>query len=200
MLMRALVLMLSLTCVMALSSGCKKDRSRPTPSAADAAAAAQAGSGAATAPADGGAAQAAASPAGDAGGDQADTDQASGDSSKAAASNGADSGKPGADQGQAKGGPEFDPNAKPENIKVLPKSWNMGKVVDYMKKDVSAGLGVKCKFCHVKPFSADTVGKKNVARKMIAMTFEIDKKDFHGKPKVGCKTCHHGKEKPADLK
>lgn len=199
MLMRALSLMLSLACVTALSSGCKKDRSRPNPSAADAAAAAQAtpGSGAA-APADSGAAQAAATPAGDAG---AASDTTQGAQAAAADSQpGSDSDKAGGDKGAAKGEPGFDPDAKPENIKVLPRSWKMGKVVDYMKKDVSAGLGVKCKFCHVKPFSADTVDKKNVARKMIAMTFEIDKKDFHGKPKVGCKTCHHGKEKPADLK
>jgi len=87
---------------------------------------------------------------------------------------------------------------KPKNLKVLPPGWSKSKVNDYMKKQVSRGLGVKCDACHVKDdFAADSNKKKLAARKMIALTDGINRDFFKKKPTVTCFTCHKGKEEPA---
>src|SRR5689334_21460134 len=95
-----------------------------------------------------------------------------------------------------------------KNLKVLPKNINheeLGKVMH----GFNDALGVKCSFCHAKPkegeeypdFASDEKPEKLIARKMIKMTYKINKKFFHGKTKVGdadavlavqCANCHHG--------
>ncbi len=65
----------------------------------------------------------------------------------------------------------------------------MGKVMNIM----SASLGVNCQFCHDGyDFAKENVAHKDVARKMIEMTFELNRKYFEGEAKVTCVTCHRG--------
>jgi hypothetical protein len=66
-----------------------------------------------------------------------------------------------------------------------------------MKKQVAAGLGVKCKECHdTNDFAKDGAEHKDVARTMIAMTNKINRDFFEGKSRVSCNTCHLGKLEP----
>ena len=87
-----------------------------------------------------------------------------------------------------------------KNIKVLNEmpADQMGKVMNIM----SASLGVDCKMCHVsndKDFEKDGIDHKDIARKMIKMTWELNKNFFEGKPEVTCSTCHNGRERPVAL-
>lgn len=62
---------------------------------------------------------------------------------------------------------------------------------------ISASLGVECEFCHVQgKFEADDKRPKQTARKMIAMTFALNKENFDGHREVACYSCHHGKNMP----
>ena len=84
-----------------------------------------------------------------------------------------------------------------KNIKVLNDmpADQLGKVMNLM----SASLGVDCKMCHVsndKDFEKDGIDHKDIARKMITMTFDLNKNFFEGKPEVSCNTCHNGHERP----
>ena len=152
---------------------CKKDNAKPNPAALGDAA----GTGVAAKPAD--AAPTAAKP-GDAGAVAA-----------APADAGARSAPPGADAGAAA-------DAKPKNLKVLPKTWTTAKVNDYMKKQVARGTGMKCEACHVKgDFASDDNKDKLAARKMIALTDGINRDFFKKKPSVTCFTCHKGKKEVA---
>ncbi|HEV7642703.1 MAG TPA: c-type cytochrome [Pyrinomonadaceae bacterium] len=83
-----------------------------------------------------------------------------------------------------------------KNIKVLNDmpADQMGKVMNIM----SASLGVDCNFCHISETEFDKDGKKekDIARKMIAMTFMLNKDYFDGKLEVTCNTCHQGHSHP----
>ena len=87
-----------------------------------------------------------------------------------------------------------------KNIKVLNDmpADQMGQVMNIM----SASLGVDCKMCHSsndKDFEKDGNEHKDIARKMLTMTFELNKKFFEGKPEVSCNTCHNGRERPVSV-
>ena len=85
----------------------------------------------------------------------------------------------------------------PTNLKVLPKSWSRKQVTAYMKGGIKRGLGQKCSYCHdVKDYAADGNKHKAIAREMIQMTFEMNKRYFGGKQRVTCYTCHLGKKEP----
>ena len=158
---------------------CKKDNAKPSPSALNDAA----GGGKPAVPPATGDAAATAAVVADAG---------------AVASAAADAGArstppPGADAGPATGKDE-----KPKNLKVLPKTWTVAKVNDYMKKQVSRGTGMKCDACHVKgDYASDDNKAKLAARKMIALTDGINRDFFKKKPEVTCFTCHKGKKEVA---
>ncbi len=93
--------------------------------------------------------------------------------------------------------PPAPPPTTAMNLTVLPKSWTKKQVTDYMKNTVSAGLGVKCDFCHVKGDPAADTDHKTEARAMIRMTDETNQRFFGGKARITCMTCHNGKEEPA---
>ena len=62
----------------------------------------------------------------------------------------------------------------------------------------TAGLGVRCDYCHVQgDFASDENHKKVVARMMITMTQDINSK-FPGaaRERVTCYTCHRGETEP----
>ena len=83
---------------------------------------------------------------------------------------------------------------EPKNLKVLkvPKEQLMPIMFAF-----SRGLGVKCEFCHVEGnFASDENPHKDIARKMIEMSHEINSKFPDGKMHVTCYTCHRGEQEP----
>ena len=92
--------------------------------------------------------------------------------------------------------PDVQAAAGVKNVKVLPNTWDKEKVKTVMKCFAKA-LGVQCDHCHDTDDMAKDTEKKEIARKMIGMQTEIDKKFFAGKGRVTCMTCHAGKVKPA---
>jgi hypothetical protein len=82
-----------------------------------------------------------------------------------------------------------------KNIKVLTDmpADQLGQVMNI----VSASLGVKCSYCHVgEDYDKDDKRNKQTARKMMAMTLDINKNSFNNRPQVSCNTCHNGHEQP----
>ena len=53
-------------------------------------------------------------------------------------------------------------------------------------------LGIDCNVCHARDFAADTAPAKETARRMIAMTRQINSTA----PGVTCFTCHHAETRP----
>ncbi|WP_270087751.1 c-type cytochrome [Sphingobacterium sp. SYP-B4668] len=99
---------------------------------------------------------------------------------------------------------------KATNLKVLPKNIS-NEELDKVMDEFKVALGVKCNFCHAKSvtdpkrmdFASDENPHKEVARSMMKMTMQINKKHFkHRDEKTGqiaqisCMTCHNGKEHP----
>ena len=89
-------------------------------------------------------------------------------------------------------------NARPQvaeeafkNIKVLrgasAENFNQGMHL------ISGALGVECEYCHVeRDFVSDDVKKKDIARDMITMTADLNRRMFKGEAVVTCYTCHRG--------
>jgi hypothetical protein len=85
-----------------------------------------------------------------------------------------------------------------KSIKVLDEmpADQMGKVMNM----ISASLGVDCKFCHASnsgDFEKEGFENKDTARRMLKMTFELNKNYFDGRPEINCSTCHQGKAHPS---
>ena len=99
------------------------------------------------------------------------------------------------------------------NLKVLPKKLSDNQM-DMIMERISRQLGVTCEYCHVptKPdvfpkrmdFASDEKTEKLIARRMIRMCIQINRKYFAFKsdweavlnPKVSCRTCHRGFPRP----
>jgi hypothetical protein len=92
---------------------------------------------------------------------------------------------------------------KYKNIKVL-KNMPADKLGPFMH-EINASLGVKCDFCHVIETTAD--GKhigwekddkrmKDVARKMMILTNDLNAKQKILKKKANCFMCHRGRAEP----
>jgi hypothetical protein len=93
-----------------------------------------------------------------------------------------------------------------KNLQVLPKNITADSL-DKIMDGFNAGLGVDCKFCHTwnpdiykMEFDKDTKPEKEIARKMILMTMDINKNYFQFNEEVTaaqvqavtCYTCHKG--------
>jgi hypothetical protein len=72
--------------------------------------------------------------------------------------------------------------------------------------NMSASLGVHCDFCHVfneqtknLDFASDAKDEKKTGREMIKLVLDLNEKNFKGQPRVGCYTCHLGKEHPSTV-
>jgi hypothetical protein len=81
-------------------------------------------------------------------------------------------------------------------LKGLPGS-QLPSVMQFM----AVSLGVKCDYCHVKTgnewqWDKDDKQDKQVARKMILMTADINKNNFNGRGIVTCTTCHRNEAHP----
>jgi len=100
---------------------------------------------------------------------------------------------------------------RPKNLKVLPKNISHEELENVMKS-FNVALGVKCNFCHAPKangergldFASDANSHKDVARYMIKMTNQINKKHFkhehEGKVmNITCNTCHNGKTEPSTI-
>jgi Photosynthetic reaction centre cytochrome C subunit len=103
-------------------------------------------------------------------------------------------------------------NEEFKNLQVLPKNITADSL-DKIMDGFNSGLGVNCKFCHVEnnqlqkmEFEKDTRPEKEIARKMMLMTMDINKKYFQFNEEVTaaqvqavtCYTCH--KEEPRATK
>jgi hypothetical protein len=82
-----------------------------------------------------------------------------------------------------------------KNIQVL-KDLNAEQVTPAMNL-IAASLGVECTFCHVQGANEkDDLPNKATARRMMAMTIELNKSAFNGRPQVTCYSCHRGAKVP----
>ena len=85
--------------------------------------------------------------------------------------------------------------APQSNLKVL-KIQNRSELRPIMA-GFTAGLGVKCGFCHAgNNFASDDNPKKEIARHMIEMVDHINAGFPDGKVHVTCFTCHRGEQEP----
>jgi hypothetical protein len=83
-----------------------------------------------------------------------------------------------------------------KNIQVL-KDTPADQMIPMMDI-MSASLGVKCSFCHVSDqWEKDDKEEKQIARKMVTMTLNLNKQNFNGRLEVSCATCHNGRPHPA---
>jgi len=81
----------------------------------------------------------------------------------------------------------------PKNLQVLPAGVDLHAVMS----GFTAGLGVKCFYCHVQGnFAGDDNPNKNVARTMIKIVRSVNAMLPAGTSPVSCYTCHRGQEKP----
>lgn len=81
---------------------------------------------------------------------------------------------------------------EPKNLKILKPEEVMPAMRSY-----TAGLGVRCEFCHVQGDRAsDANPHKVTAREMIAMTRQINTHFGEAKERVTCYTCHRGEQQP----
>jgi hypothetical protein len=77
-----------------------------------------------------------------------------------------------------------------KNIQVL-KHLRSSEVRPAMGS-VAAALGVSCEYCHTNPWESDVKPKKAIARKMMAMTMDLNRTYYAGKNIINCGTCHNG--------
>jgi hypothetical protein len=97
------------------------------------------------------------------------------------------------------------------NLQVLPKDISTKALQHIMVDQFQDGLGVGCSFCHAQEkgslhldYASDEKPEKEIARAMMRMTTEINKKYFEvSRPIIGdslivvsCNTCHHGVTHP----
>ena len=91
------------------------------------------------------------------------------------------------------------PKPTPKNLKVLKATT--GEEVSQIMRTFTLGLGVQCNFCHIQGnFASDENPKKEVARRMITMTHDVNAlfpdTAAEKKMRVSCYTCHRGEAEP----
>jgi hypothetical protein len=97
------------------------------------------------------------------------------------------------------------------NLKVLPKDISSKALQKIMVDEFQDGLGVGCNYCHAQEkgslhldYASDEKPEKEIARSMMLMTMDINKKYFGVEhPVIGdsiltisCSNCHHGTPYP----
>lgn len=101
-------------------------------------------------------------------------------------------------------------NGRFKNLQVLPKNITADSL-DKIMDGFNVQLGVDCKYCHVRDKKADTLmfgkddkSEKEIARNMMRITMDINKKYFQFNETVtalqvqavNCYTCHKGQPMP----
>ena len=90
-----------------------------------------------------------------------------------------------------------------KNLKVLPKNIS-DEDLDKIMDNFNFALGVKCNFCHARKdttsrhldFPSDAKPEKEIARNMMRMTYDLNKKYFNFNndkivpQRIACITCH----------
>ncbi len=80
----------------------------------------------------------------------------------------------------------------PRNLKILKPEEVRTKM-----RTFTAALGVRCDFCHVQDRASDENPHKEIARKMIAMTQQVNAAFPNStRERVTCYTCHRGEQEP----
>jgi hypothetical protein len=85
-----------------------------------------------------------------------------------------------------------------KNIKVLQgtPANELNQSMHLMK----GATGVDCLYCHIeREWEKDVKPAKEVARAMITMMMDINKRNFGGRQVVTCNTCHNGRPIPAAM-
>jgi hypothetical protein len=101
------------------------------------------------------------------------------------------------------------------NLKVFPKDIPVRELIGEMR-GIAGALGVRCTYCHVGDdpndlrsidFAADDKETKRKARVMLRMVKHINGEHLEELPgrsdppvRVTCETCHHGLNRPGDLR
>ena len=98
-----------------------------------------------------------------------------------------------------------------KNLKVLPKDISSTSLQKIMVDEFQDGLGVGCNYCHAQEkgslhldYASDEKPEKEIARAMMRMTMDINKKYFEVEhPLIGdslmtisCANCHRGEPHP----
>lgn len=84
-----------------------------------------------------------------------------------------------------------------KNVQIL-KEMPDSQLLPVMHQ-MRTALGVRCDYCHIAEndsYWKDDKPEKQTARRMLAMTFAINKANFDGKPVITCNTCHRGQTEP----
>lgn len=87
-----------------------------------------------------------------------------------------------------------------KNIQVL-KEMPDSQLLPVMHQ-MRTALSVRCDYCHIAEndsYWKDDKPEKQIARRMIQMTLDINKANFDGKPVVTCNTCHRGQTEPVPV-
>lgn len=87
-----------------------------------------------------------------------------------------------------------------KNIQVL-KGMPESQLLPVMHQ-MRTALGVRCDYCHVAEnnnYWRDDKPAKQTARRMIQMTFDINKANYDGKPVITCNSCHRGQIEPVPV-
>jgi len=87
-----------------------------------------------------------------------------------------------------------------KNIQVL-KEMPDSQLLPVMHQ-MRTALGVRCDYCHIAEndsYWKDDKSEKQIARRMIQMTLDINKANYDGKPVVTCNTCHRGQTEPVPV-
>ena len=102
-------------------------------------------------------------------------------------------------------------NEQFKNLQVLPKNITTDSL-DKIMDEFTVSLGVDCKYCHYRDKKADSLiydsddkSEKEIARNMMRMTMDINKKYFQFNETVTaeqvqavtCFTCHKREPRPA---
>jgi hypothetical protein len=65
---------------------------------------------------------------------------------------------------------------------------------------IQGQLGVECQFCHIwEEWDREDKPMKQVARRMLAMTADLNRSQFNGNQVITCYTCHRGNPKPVSV-
>ena len=85
-----------------------------------------------------------------------------------------------------------------KNIKVL--QGTPANALNQSMHLMKGATGMDCLYCHIeREWEKDVKPPKEVARAMITMMMDINKRNFGGRQVVTCNTCHNGRPIPAAM-
>src|SRR2546427_9854987 len=85
-----------------------------------------------------------------------------------------------------------------KNIKVL--TGTPANELNQSMHLMKGATGMDCLYCHIeREWEKDVKPAKEVARAMITMMMDINRRNFGGRQGVTCNTCHNGRPIPAAM-